>query len=92
MKKLSAVSRQGGGEFINEVSLITKVQHKNLVKLRGCCVMGKERLLVYEYMENKSLHEALFGNPLHFTSKQVQPRHLSHKLYRNFIRLCSSYT
>nr|XP_024358383.1 cold-responsive protein kinase 1-like [Physcomitrium patens] len=67
VKQLSTKSRQGNEEFLNEVTLITGVQHRNLVKLRGCCLKGRERLLVYEYLENKSLYQALFdpGKRLH---------------------------
>ncbi len=61
VKQLSVSSRQGKEEFLNEVMLITGVQHRNLVKLRGCCLKGDERLLVYEFLENRSLHQALFG-------------------------------
>ena len=48
-------------EFLNEIGMISALQHPNLVKLHGCCVEGKELLLVYEYMENNSLARALFG-------------------------------
>lgn len=61
VKQLSKKSSQGSDEFLNEVTLITGVQHRNLVKLRGCCFKGDERLLVYEFLENRSLHQALFG-------------------------------
>nr|GMD22523.1 putative LRR receptor-like serine/threonine-protein kinase [Ipomoea batatas] len=61
VKQLSAKSRQGYREFLNEIGMISCLQHPNLVKLYGCCVEGKPLLLVYEYMENNSLAQALFG-------------------------------
>ncbi|XP_021890839.1 probable LRR receptor-like serine/threonine-protein kinase RFK1 isoform X2 [Carica papaya] len=61
VKKLSSKSRQGNREFLNEVGMISCVQHPNLVKLHGFCVEGDHLLLVYEYMENNSLARALFG-------------------------------
>ncbi|XP_017978565.1 PREDICTED: probable LRR receptor-like serine/threonine-protein kinase At1g56130 [Theobroma cacao] len=61
VKQLSVASHQGKGQFIAEVATISAVQHRNLVKLYGCCIEGKRHLLVYEYLENKSLDQALFG-------------------------------
>ena len=61
VKQLSVASRQGKSQFITEIATITSVQHRNLVKLYGCCIEGDKRLLVYEYLENKSLDQALFG-------------------------------
>nr|GMD87763.1 probable leucine-rich repeat receptor-like serine/threonine-protein kinase At3g14840 [Ipomoea batatas] len=61
VKQLSSKSRQGYREFLNEIGMISCLQHPNLVKLYGCCVEGKPLLLVYEYMENNSLAHALFG-------------------------------
>ncbi|KAM7530498.1 hypothetical protein LguiB_033908 [Lonicera macranthoides] len=61
VKQLSSKSRQGNREFVNEIGMISGLQHENLVKLYGCCVEGKQLLLVYEYMENNSLATALFG-------------------------------
>ncbi|MCO5562699.1 hypothetical protein L7F22_016329 [Adiantum nelumboides] len=55
IKKLTIGGQHAKQEFLNEVNLITSVQHKNLIKLLGCCVEGSERILVYEYLPNKSL-------------------------------------
>ncbi|KAJ1288757.1 hypothetical protein BS78_02G112500 [Paspalum vaginatum] len=61
VKQLSQSSRQGKRQFVAEVATISAVQHRNLVKLHGCCIDGKTPLLVYEYLENGSLDRALFG-------------------------------
>ena len=61
-KQPSFESKKGKREFINEVAIIFVVQHKNLVKLHGCCVEGDHHILVYERLENNSLAQALFGN------------------------------
>uniref|UniRef100_A0A2P2MSZ7 non-specific serine/threonine protein kinase n=1 Tax=Rhizophora mucronata TaxID=61149 RepID=A0A2P2MSZ7_RHIMU len=62
VKQLSSKSRQGNREFLNEMGMISCLQHPNLVQLHGCCIEGDQLLLVYEYMENNSLARALFGH------------------------------
>ncbi|CAL8151057.1 unnamed protein product [Prunus armeniaca] len=60
------LSHQGKSQFVTEIATISAVQHRNLVKLYGCCIEGSHHILVYEYLENKSLDQALFGrNDLH---------------------------
>ncbi|XP_027187763.1 probable leucine-rich repeat receptor-like serine/threonine-protein kinase At3g14840 [Cicer arietinum] len=65
VKQLSAKSKQGNREFLNEIGMISALQHPHLVKLYGCCVEGDQLILIYEYLENNSLARALFGPQEH---------------------------
>jgi hypothetical protein len=75
VKRLSKCSKQGLEEFKTEIQLISKLQHRNLVKLLGYSVQDEERMLVYEYMPNKSLDTFIFD------SKQETPINWEQRLH-----------
>lgn len=69
IKKLQDASPQEAEEFLAEISTIGKLNHMNLIQLWGYCIEGKKRLLVFEYMENKSLAHNLFSNSLSWETR-----------------------
>lgn len=81
VKRLGAGSRQGAREFRNEATLLSRVQHRNVVNLIGYCAHGPDdKLLVYEYVPNESLDKILFSSP-------PPPPRNSHCEYSNFFFL-----
>ncbi|CAK9210384.1 unnamed protein product [Sphagnum troendelagicum] len=63
VKKIAEDSQQGGREFFAEVSIISRVRHRNLVQLQGWCCERSHLMLVYDYMPNKSLDMILYHVP-----------------------------
>jgi hypothetical protein len=60
VKKIDQNSKQGGREFFAEVSIISRIKHRNLVQLQGWCCERGQLMIVYDYMPNKSLDKILF--------------------------------
>ncbi|KAH7543981.1 hypothetical protein JRO89_XS15G0076500 [Xanthoceras sorbifolium] len=87
VKQLSSKSKQGNREFVNEIGMISALQHPHLVKLYGCCIEGNQLLLVYEYLENNSLARALFGPEEHQLKLDWPTRHKICVEKRNLMEL-----
>lgn len=81
IKCLSAESKQGTNEFLTEINMIWNIRHPHLVQLIGCCVEDNSRILVYEYLDNNSLANALLGK-----YDIISP---NYGIWKNFCESCS---
>lgn len=70
VKQLFTKSQQTLHDFLNEIVLVAAVKHRNLVKLKGCCIGKHEYLLVHEYVELGDLEQLLFGELLFENNQQ----------------------
>lgn len=77
---------QGGVEFKNEIELLSRVHHKNLVGLVGFCFEQGEQMLVYEYIPNGTIKESLSGTPRFFPS----PQWLCYDILKAYVRCTNS--
>ena len=73
VKRLVRNKGQGDVEFKNEILILARLRHRNLVKLEGFCLQRKEMILIYELVPNKSLDNFIFGAYLFLFSISNKP-------------------
>eukprot|EP00253_Pinus_taeda_P005299 PITA_05299 len=74
VKVLAQFSQQGVNEFLNEVNLLSRIHHRNLVSLLGYCNESREIMLIYDYMSGGSLRDHLYGPTAHHSKLNWRTR------------------